>query len=75
MRSCDELTADEKRLFDDQSPLCDRFVGKDDLIFSYPSAYSQLEFSYETHDEYAVRAKYVAKRLQEIMNFHVAVIA
>ncbi len=69
MGSCDELTADEKRIFDDQSSLCDRFVGKDDLVFSYPSAYGNLQFSYNSHAEYNDRAKYVAKRLQEIMNF------
>jgi hypothetical protein len=73
MGSCDELTADEKRIFDDQCCLCDRFVGKDDLVFSYSSAYGHLQFPYKPHPEYNDRAKYVAKRLQEIMNFLIAV--
>ncbi len=73
MGSCDQLTADEKRIFDNQSPRCDRFVGMDDLVFSYPSSYKKLQFSYKFHPDYNDRAKYVAKRLQEIMNFLIAI--
>lgn len=73
MRSGNELTNDEKRIFDDQSSLCDCYIGLDDLVFSYPSTYGDLKFSYETLPEYNARAKYVAKRLQEIMNFLIAV--
>jgi len=52
------LSEDENRIAEDQSPFCDGFAEKDDLIFSYP-----IEFINKTH------AYTIASTLQRAMNY------
>lgn len=52
------LSEDENRIAEDQSPFCDGFAEKNDLIFSYP-----IEFINKTH------AYTIASTLQLAMNY------
>jgi len=52
------LSEDENLIAEDQSPFCDGFAEKNDLIFSYP-----IEFINKTH------AYTIASTLQQAMNY------